>query len=382
MKTRLFIFSIVTFLMCSLGTGVLLTWWSSGHHVQKTLKNETLFDNKMVENQRQYITFIMGEDTKADNPYFAHASNYYQQEIRNGLDTVITNIRTLLDINQYLNDNAPKNGLPWGEIRLIVHSNEWMGLSAPLMEGAKRTTLSGMKKAMEQGLFKRLPENIADTRTQLQLWGCGLGNNQALIDIIGNAFGQATTYSPKHFVQYRKDEWGNMKRLLNRCYYTTFPTGYQPSWATLAQRLEKAYPNSTVNWTNALNTPTASRVDKAYHYSFKIPMVWLVSYEDKASRPSVKTQEEKDNWVANQVELQAAFEQYHLDKSDFTWTVYRKMHTFSDGITEPSIKAIGLCTILCVLEPIGDPESGQGVAFLPLSPSLKDDNFYACSQRF
>lgn len=377
MKTRLFIFLVVSFLMCSLSTGVLLAWRSSSHHVLKAAENKNILASEIVINQRQNITFILGEDEKADNPYFAHAASYYQQESRQGIDTLIRNIRTLLDVNQYLSNYPPKNGLPWGEIRLVVHSNEWMGLSAPLMEGTKRTTFEGMDKAIEQNLFKALSVKVADMNTQLQLWGCGLGNNQPLIDIIGKAFGEAKVYSPKHFVQYRKDEWGHVKRILNRCYYTTFPTAYRPSSTILAQRLKKAYPQSNVNWSDALQTPTASREDKAYNYSFKIPLVWLVSYEDKASRPRVNTQEEKDNWIADQLELQVAFKHYQLDKTDFTWTIYRKMHTFSDGITEPSIKAIGLCTILCILEPIGDPESGQGVAFLPLQPSLDNKTFYA-----
>ncbi len=376
MKARTFVFLVTIFLTCSLSTGVFLTWWSSGHHALKAAEvNQAVFKDPITK-ERQHITFVLGEDEEADNPYFEHAASYYRQEVREGLDTVITNLKTLLEVNQYLAENPPRNTLPWGEIRLIVHSNEWTGLSAPIMEGIKRTTVSGMKKALDQGHFTSLAQNISDADTQLQLWSCGLGHNAELLQIIGQAFGQAIVYSPKHFVQYRKDQWGQMKRYLNRCYYTTYPTGYRPSTTTLSQQLRRTYPDIKLNWSAALDTPAGSLENQAYNYSFKIPLVWLVSYEDKASRPNVKTTEQKDQWLAQQIELQEAFEYYRLEKEDFTWTIYPKMHTFSDCITEPSIKAIGLCTILCILEPIGDPESGEGFAFLPLSPSLEDKEFF------
>jgi len=380
MKTRLFLISVVTFLTCSLSTGVFLTWWSSGHHALKAAEVDSSFVKDSMINQRQNITFILGEDHDVTNPYFEHATLYYCQESRKNLDTVIVDLRTLLEVRNYLAEIPTKNGLPWGEIRLIVHSNKWTGLSAPIMKGHKRTTVANVKKVMEEGYFKPLPVSLADSSTQLQLWGCGLGHNETLIKMIGQAFGEATVYSPKHFVQYRKDEWRQMKRYLNRCYYTTFPTGYRPSNTTLVAQLSKAYPKANLDWKSALNTAAGSQENEAYHYDFKIPLVWLVSYEDKASRPSVKTKQQKDLWISQQPELQMAFQRYHLNKNAFTWTIYPKMQTFDDGITEPSIKAIGLCTILCVLEPIGDPESGKGAAFLGLPVDLTDRTYFACSR--
>lgn len=380
MKTRLFLISVITFLACSLSTGVFLTWWSSDRHVLKAAESSSSFSQDSVIRQRKNITFVLGEDDDTNNPYFEHATSYYHQEVRKGLDTVIVELKSLLEVSEYLAEEQPKNGLPWGKIRLVVHSNEWTGMSVPVAEGAKRTTVVNLQKMMEQGYFKPLPIHIADADTQLELWGCGLGHNSALIEMIGKAFGEATVYSPKHFVQYRKNEWGEMKRYLNRYYFTTYPTGYKPSNARLVNQLEKAYPSVDIDWNVALVTHTGSAENKAYHYSFKIPLVWLVSYADKVSRPRVKTNEQKNDWVNQQSELQAAFERYKLDQDDFTWTVYPKMHTFEDGITEPSIKAIGLCTILCVLEPIGDPESGIGAAFLALEPSLDDEAYFACSK--
>ena len=83
-------------------------------------------------------------------------------------------------------------------------------------------------------------------------------------------------------------------------------------------------------------------------------------------------------WLKTQPDLQARIKQLGMSPEDFTWTIYPTQYAFSDGSREPAIKAIGLCSIVCVLEPVAEAEGGRGIGYRPLQPSLMDGQYFSC----
>ena len=93
-----------------------------------------------------------------------------------------------------------------------------------------------------------------------------------------------------------------------------------------------------------------SENNNEFQNSFHIPASWTVIYPTKKSRPSVKTEVEKMAWIKSQDELMAQVEELNISLEKFTWTVNKIIHTKSNGEKVPAIKAIGMATVLCVLD--------------------------------
>ena len=110
----------------------------------------------------------------------------------------------------------------------------------------------------------------------------------------------------------------------------------------------------------------------SYHYTFRLPIVWYVAYENESDRPRVKEKAEKIDFVNSQPELLEAIKEYGFNVDDFRWSARRATLENEDGTKEPAIKVIGQCTIVCVLQPfVEDNKTNQ-----PLTPSESDTSFY------
>ena len=63
-------------------------------------------------------------------------------------------------------------------------------------------------------------------------------------------------------------------------------------------------------------------------------------------------------------------------KDDFSWTIYKSLFN-AEGEEAPCIKAIGFCTILCVLQPIMQETGCAMTVDKPLIPSYTNEKYYA-----
>jgi len=190
--------------------------------------------------------------------------------------------------------------------------------------------------------------------------GCGLGKNEEMIDALQLAF--ASKNAPQliaspYFVNYQSEKYNgrilDVKKEFLKPYYAFYKTGYRPGDIKLSRQLARRYPKAEVNWRDALTRKTAGQDEELYHYTFRVPIVWTVTYADESERPELKTGHEKMGWLAEQEELQEVLDQWEMSSELFNWTFRKINYTFEDGETEPGIKVIGFCTILCVLESVG-----------------------------
>ena len=117
---------------------------------------------------RERITFIMGqqEPTSATNRFYRSATHYFQI---NPAGNLVNEPRTLEALRNYLENNRPDNGQPWGEINIVVHANEEGGMSIPVFAGEEDVQIRTLRPAVDTPLLFAV--DISNPRrflTQLQ----------------------------------------------------------------------------------------------------------------------------------------------------------------------------------------------------------------------
>jgi hypothetical protein len=305
--------------------------------------------------QRESITFIMGEDS----PFYSKAEKYYRYSQIDQTEYVITSCRSLLEVRNHLEENPPSNNNPWGRINIVAHSNEWNGLGIPIIPGSKRTTKDTVITAIEEDKFLPLPNNIVDAQTEIRIDGCALGKDEELLRILGEAFGGDDSQYPvvrssRYFILYETTE-KNGEIIECRKYHLDFWYAFyrpecRPPNLYLSDQLRKRYPDVDLDWQDALNRTEPRWLGDTFHYTFKVPIEWVVTYPDPNSRPDLTKEEAQQRWIEAQIELKRHLENLGIPIDSFEWRFENIDYIYDDGIKEVAIKATGKCTILCVLK--------------------------------
>lgn len=332
---------------------------------------------------RPSITFILGEDKPGGNPFYAEATNFYRFHPEEQAEILITHCRSLLEMRNVLEEHAAYQRQPWGTVNVVVHSNQWQGMAvAVLEEGGMRATVESVDAAVNQGFFLPLADSICDQETELIIYGCGLGKNEELLHSLSYAFGgedetRPLVRSSRQFIYYTSNQLNGMpvncQRYLSDYWFTHYPSYYHPGNHNLAKRLEKKYPEQKLDWQTALNKQKPETPGEVFSMEFKVPIVWYVTYEQKADRPELETKSEQLSWIKEQEDIVLAAENYGFEVEDFRWTVRKANYEYEEGTSEPAMKAIGFCSIVCVLKPLlEEKEENPG----PLKPDLEDKRYF------
>ncbi len=304
---------------------------------------------------RPSITFIVGED-KPGNNYFTQAEEYFTWNERDKTDKIVKTCRSLGDIITHLNDTANRDKISWGTVNVVLHGNVWTGLSMDITQGGHRAT---PKRLVQSVLLKSYPDVFSqsmDSCTQLNFYGCGIGKNPMVVQSLNKIFTNDQGVRPELFISpdyvvFSSTNHTSSPMMLRANYWPyIFKRGYQPSLGSIAQELKKTYPTKEVNWKEALEREEMTEEERSFNQSFHIPVVHTVLYDDANARPDVDTEEEKQAWIAEQDALLEKISAVGISQDKFTWTIHKIRYTHSDGTVEPAIKAIGMATILCVLE--------------------------------
>lgn len=342
---------------------------------------EAAHSEPLVPLKRQSATFILGEDGEAANRYFDAAFNYYSYTESERTEYIITSCRSLREVRNCLDSLSRPNKLPWGRINLIMHSNEWSDMGVAVLPNGARASKASIEAAVANNQLLPLPNNVIDEATELVLHGCALGRNLPVLEAARIAFGgndgvQPQVRSSKYFILYESDAQNgrpfDCTKYLADAWYTHYPTGYQPATSILAQRLRSNYPDAGIEWQQALAAETPATSASAYHYEFKLPVVWYTQYGSNSERPTVATDSAKTAFLAQHLNIQTMIAEYGLEQSDLTWTVYPMQYDSGNGNKVPAIKAIGLVTMVCVLQPFTNSATGEA-----LVPPVTDQRFYA-----
>jgi len=343
--------------------------------------------NFVRSQERESIAFIMGEDSNPENLFYAKATDYYRYSQTDRTEYVITSCRSLVEVRNYLKNNPPSNNHPWGVINIVAHSNEWSGLGVPIIPGGKRTTTESLMAAIESGRFLALANNIVDAQTEIRIHGCALGRDQELLTTVSKAFGgddidlqRPVVRSCRYFLFYEttrhKGQLVGCKQYMSDFWYAFYRTGYRPGDIRLSNQLRQRYPEVDMDWRDALTRTKPRWLGDSFHYTFRVPIKWIVTYPDPDSRPDLTKKGDQQAWINEQTELQQYLDDFGIPIDCFRWRFKNIDYTYDDGPKEAAIRAVGNCTVLCVLKVLTVPDLNDPTNRQPLSPSVTDNVYY------
>ena len=300
------------------------------------------------------ITFILGEDRYDINPYYARAEAFYRQK---NTPNLITSCRSLRAVCDYLVQHPPATGRPWDSIHLVVHGTAWTGMGLPVLPGdSTRTTPATLAAAVAAGRLPPLPDRVLGRSSVVVLHGCALGRDSALLLALSATLGGADGQCPKVvssrlFNVYEK-EGARMRQQLAGYWYVSYPTYQRPPDSVLTKRMADKYPKNDLDWADALRRRRPRWAGDTYWRPVVVPVHWIVTYPDRASRPSLPRPEDQAPWLAGQPELQAAIGRLGLPAGQFRWSFREADVPVGGGLSEPAIVAEGQTTVCCVLRSV------------------------------
>ncbi len=310
--------------------------------------------------ERLSITFILGDDRENDNPYYAEAANYYKHSRTGSTEYVVTTCRSLLEVREHLTGNIPANGKPWGIINLVSHGNQWLGLSVRVAPDEKRATTERMLQFIDNGTFNALPSAVIDTLSEIHILGCGVGNNEELMDAVAQVFrceyGQPKAIASRLFEYYSSIKYKgsviNTNKYEARAWTVDYKMGYRPVNNVISKWLGAKYPESNIAWNDALSREQPRWDGDIYHYTFEVPVKWVIKYPHKDSLPDVSTNAKKLAWIAGQKQITNDLEKIEIQPEKFNWWFRTVNVRNDDGTLSPAVWVKGYCTILCVIQPL------------------------------
>ena len=224
---------------------------------------------------RTAVTLIMGEDPPgATNLFYTGATAHFTLHPAGQL---VTNRRTLLEVRNYLDANHPANGLPWGEVNIVVHANEEGGMSIPVADVPPgddptfhQANTFTMEDAIADHTLQPLADGVVDSRTTMSIRGCALGRNQEMLHLLSQGFGgdeaqRPIVRAPKHLQAFeffpgswRTDDVSpptGSDLFFVEFWFVGFPRDHRPNNATLIQQFNAKYPGAGINWADGLAHP-------------------------------------------------------------------------------------------------------------------------------
>lgn len=344
------------------------------------LSPESVFPERENSIRRENITFILGKDAGTKNPYYSQAEKYFRADQKERTEYLITYCSSLVEVRNYLTENPPANGLPWGQINLVSHGNQWQGLSVAVSSGSERTTSESIEKAINNGVLIEIDDTLLDEESELFVRGCGVGNDLELLKKLAEAFGgmdvKPTVRASKLFEYYYSEHAETPGRMYAKSWLAYYKTGYRPGDIRLARQLQNNYPNENKNRWDALSRTVPRWAGDSYHYTFNIPVKWIVVYPHRDSVPDISTRKSQEAWIKNQPDLNKVISTIGISPDKFDWRFRNIRLRTKDGAFLPAIRAKGYCTVLCVLEPLKiEPQTGT-TNFLPYDPKENDTIYF------
>ena len=158
-------------------------------------------------------------------------------------------------------------------------------------------------------------------------------------------------------------------------YSLSFKMGYQPNNVTLTENLMETHPDAAIDWQDALTRIQPRFPGDTYHFTFQVPVKWVIPFPSKDSLPDVSTKAKQIAWIKKQPEIIKKLEEIELPIEDFNWW-FRQVYVDNyEGGKSPAIWLKGYATILSVLQALVVEGSETGIP-MPFQPDLNHDVYY------
>jgi len=333
-----------------------------------------------TSDDRESITFILGNDSDVGNPYYAEATKFYTDNVEGRTHYLVTTCRSLLEVRDYLQTYHPCNGKPWGLINLVSHGNQWVGLSVRVLPNSRRTTLQRLLEYVGDGSFPPLPDKVVDEDSDIFLHGCGLGNNTQLLEALALAFGgrdsRPLVRASKYFEYYSSsllsEDLTKSQRYLAEAWLTHHKYGAVPSKDVLSIEFRDKYPSADVNWVEALSRRRPRFVGDDYHYTFEVPVKVVLPIGSDI----LEGLNEEEEWkvIFAQPRLREMIAEIGIPTESFSWTRQKVYVENEKGGRSAGLLVKGYCTMVTVVRALASPNDGR-----PFQPLFTDANYYSAT---
>jgi hypothetical protein len=346
-------------------------------------KNFTDSGSSRDKSNRESITFILGEDEPERAPYYALAFDYYKSDKEARTEYIDTTCKSLTEVRDYLKDNPPGNGRPWGLINLVSHGNEYYGMSVPVAPGSKRSSTERLTEYVHNGEFESLSDSLVDDSTEIFLHGCGLGKDQDLLKIVARAFGgekKQPAVRASKLKEYYSSVSNSGQVLRSQLFYANTWSVYykfkeRPDDDELLKEFTENYPGENIDWASALTRTSSIVPGDLFHYTINVSVYYAIQYKSTDTLPDLSTQAKKLKWVQSQNKLLKILSKSKIPAEKFKWTT-QKAYGEGKNKNNPLIHISGWCTVLCVVKPLVTEQNDIAYTALPFLPPMNDTTYF------
>lgn len=298
------------------------------------------------EQKQESIVFIAGFD-EGDNKYYANAKAYFSGKGMSIVDTLFS----IEEIITWLNHRA-KYHTSFNEIHIVSHSNAWLGMSLRTTKNGKRVTLEALQDVQRYHRFPKIQDGVTH-RTKIVFHSCGLGENQELLRELKRAFSNTNTNSglnsndsgPQVYASTFFNVFGGKfaGHYLARPYYGFYPTGASKGPLYLSEEFAKKYPDTRIDWFDAVKTRTETHAGVPYSYKFNIPVNWEFTFDGGSDIPTLEDKEALLDFISESPEIAATLFTLNIPIENYRWRW---------KLSGNRLQIKGKTTVLCVLAPI------------------------------
>lgn len=333
---------------------------------------------------RRSVTFILGHDNSVYNRYYEMAGHYYRINADDRTDVVVDNLTSLSQVMDWLRAHPDTvNHRPYGLINLVSHGNEFVDLQMSVTPRGPRTSPETLRQALGQRLVVSPDSTLVDSLTVVFLHGCAVGQNQALLDMLAEAFGgRVTVMASKLFEYYAYLSRNRNPQSLRHYYARTWYAFHHPDSAVdnsqLVQQLKRRYPADKVRWEEGLRRRFQDNPAQIYHFSFIVPCTYEYFYASGESMPSFNSRRKRQQWVEQNEEFRQLLAKSHVPESYFQIRFYRQVGMNDDGQSLQGLKVKARAGVICLIQPLVYTDS-TGCAYAPQRPVHSDTAIFAFS---
>ena len=327
------------------------------------------------------VTFIMGRDNSAYNPYYSLANQYYRLNPDERTEVVVDSLTALSQVLDWLRLHPADNGLPYGLVNIVSHGNEFVDLQMTVTPDGQRTSVESLRQAMADSLLLPPDCTIVDRHTLIYLHGCAVGQNQPLLDQLAIAFGgRAVVKASRLFEYYAYLSPNHNPQSIRHYFARTWYAFYHPdsaySEAALVRQLRRRYPADTTHWGEGLRRRLQDNPSQLYHFSFTVPCLWDEVFPSSAQFPAVGSRQQQRRWVEESPQFRALLDSTHIPQRYFQTKFYRQTLLLDDDSLAYGLRVRARAGVICLIQPIVAPDSA-GQHYLPFTPSPTDTAIFA-----
>lgn len=331
--------------------------------------------------ERESITFILGEDEDPAQPMFPVAERYFREDPVERTDQVISNLRSLSEVRDFLAGHPSRNGRPWGLVNLVAHANDNGLLDVELRPGGPKTTVETLSASIQNRTFKSLPDACLDGRSELRIQGCSVGKDVPLMKALSSAFGGDDPQRPL----VRATPWftcfqfnpahQRAVRVLCESWKQLYRPGERPTNRVLAMRFHSSLPKADFDIAEALSHPFPVTPEAAFSYESSARFQWTSIYPG-GDVPSVVGALRTRTWLLSQESLQRRLSALGWRFHQLIWETTPTIHQVG-GTEYRALQTIGRARVIHLLKPIVAPKNSGAP---PPELAWEDPRYYVTAR--